>query len=63
VYTYPALSHYKGIRELWLVAVGDVLLMVAGLGAMVHYLHYTIRVDWISTEFNYHGEVPVEELT
>jgi hypothetical protein len=48
---------------LWLVAVGDVLLMVAGLGAMVHYLHYTIRVDWISTEFNYHGEVPVEELT
>jgi proton-coupled amino acid transporter len=52
-YIYPALLHYKGIRELRLVAVGDVLLMVA----VVHYLHYTIRVDWISTEYNYHGKV------
>ena len=28
----------------------------------VHYLHYAFRVDGISTEYNYHGEVPVEEI-
>jgi hypothetical protein len=25
-------------------------------------LHYTFRVDWISTEYSYRGEVPVEEV-
>jgi len=62
VYIYPALLHYKGIAGSRLVAVGDILLKVVGLGAMVHYLHYTFRVDWISTEYSYHGEVPVEEI-
>jgi hypothetical protein len=62
VYIYPALLHYKGIAESRLVTVGHILLMVIGLGAMVHYLHYTFRVDWISTEYSYHGEVPVEKV-
>ena len=62
VYIYPALLHYKGNAESRLVTVGHILLMVIGLGAMVHYLHYTFRVDWISTEYSYHGEVPVEEI-
>jgi hypothetical protein len=25
-------------------------------------MHYTFRVDWVSTEYSYHGEVPVEEM-
>lgn len=24
-------------------------------------MYYTFRVDWISTEYSYHSEVPVEE--
>ena len=57
-----SLLHYKAIAESRLVAAGDILLMVVGLGAMVHYLHYAFQVDGISTEYSYHGEVPVEEI-
>jgi hypothetical protein len=62
VYIHPALLHYKGIAESRLVAVGHILLIVVGLGAMMHYLHYTFRMDSISTECSYHGKVPIEEV-
>jgi proton-coupled amino acid transporter len=46
VYIYPALLHYKGIAESRLVAAGDILLMVVGLGAMVYTTCITLS-QWI----------------
>ena len=36
VYIYPALLHYKGVAESRLTKLGDALLMVVGLGAMIY---------------------------
>jgi proton-coupled amino acid transporter len=46
VYIYPALLHYNGIAESRLVAVGDILLMVVGLGVMVYTTCITLS-EWI----------------
>ena len=46
VYIYPALLHYKGIAESRIVAAGDILLMVAGLGAMVYTTSITLS-QWV----------------
>ena len=46
VYIYPPLLHYKGIAESRLVAVGDILLMMVGLGAMVYTTCITLS-QWI----------------
>lgn len=46
VYIYPALLHYKGIAESRLVAWGDIMLMVLGLGAMVYTTFITVS-QWI----------------
>ena len=46
VYIYPALLHYKGIAESRLVAAGDILLIVVGLGAMVYTTFITLS-QWV----------------
>ena len=46
VYIYPALLHYKGVAESRWTKVGDVLLMIVGLGAMVYTTVITVS-RWI----------------
>jgi solute carrier family 36 (proton-coupled amino acid transporter) len=46
VYIHPALLHYRGTAESRLVAVGDILLMVVGLGAMMYTTSITLS-EWI----------------
>ncbi|KAF2086096.1 hypothetical protein K490DRAFT_45085 [Saccharata proteae CBS 121410] len=48
VYIYPAWLHYKGVAESTPEKVGDVLLMVVGLGAMVYTTCITL-VRWSQT--------------
>ena len=46
VYIYPALLHYKGIAESRLMAAGDILLIMVGLGAMVYTTFITL-FQWV----------------
>ena len=46
VYIYPALLHYKGVAESRWTKVGDALLMVVGLGALVYTTIITLS-RWI----------------
>jgi solute carrier family 36 (proton-coupled amino acid transporter) len=46
VYIYPALLYCRGIAESQLVAIGDILLMVVGLGAMMYTTCITLS-EWI----------------
>jgi proton-coupled amino acid transporter len=46
VYIYPAVLHYKGVAESRLVAAGDIMLMVVGLGAMVYTTSITMA-QWV----------------
>lgn len=46
VYIYPALLHFKGVAESRWTKVGDALLMVVGLGAMVYTTVITVS-RWI----------------
>jgi proton-coupled amino acid transporter len=47
VYIYPAWLHYKGIAESSVVASGDILLMVVGLGAMMYTTFITVS-QWVA---------------